>query len=71
MNPLRREVLLLVAVLLGLDAGFIAIYFLLHVRRASPTGKIVFTAVWTLAVLLLALRGLSRVRSARLRQPLE
>jgi hypothetical protein len=71
MNPLRREVLLLVAVLLGLDVLFIAIYFLFHLRSASTTGKIVFTAVWTLAVLLLALRGLSRVRSARLRQPLE
>jgi hypothetical protein len=70
MNPLRREVLLLVAMLLGLDAFFIALFFLFHLRSASPTGKIIFTAVWTLAVLLLALRGLSRVRNARLREPL-
>jgi hypothetical protein len=63
----RREVLLLVALVLVLDAVFVAIYFLGHVRSASDTGKVVFTAVWTLAVLVLAVRGLSRIRSARLR----
>jgi len=52
---------------LALDAAFIAIYFLAHVRSASPTGKVLFTALWTLAILVIAVRGLSRIRSARLR----
>jgi hypothetical protein len=68
---LRREVLLLVALVLALDAVFVAIYFLGRVRSASDTGKVVFTAVWTLGTLILAVRGLSRIRSARLRKPVD
>jgi hypothetical protein len=67
----RREVLLLLALVLALDAVFVAIYFLGHVRGASDTSKVVFTAVWTLATLVLAVRGLSRIRSARLHKPLD
>ncbi len=67
---LRREVLLLVGLVLALDGVFVAAYFLGHVRSASDTGKVVFTAVWTLAILILAVRGLSRIRNARLRKPL-
>ena len=66
-----REVLLLVALVLALDAVFVAIYFLADVRSAADTGKVVFTAVWTLATLVVAVRGLSRIRSARLRRPLD
>lgn len=67
---LRREVLLLVALVLALDVVFVTLYFLGNMRSASITGKVVFTAVWTLAVLAIAARGLSRIRSARLRKPL-
>jgi hypothetical protein len=67
----RREVLLLVALVLALDAVFVAIYFVGNVRGASDPAKVVFTAVWTLAVLVIAIRGLSRIRSARLHQPLD
>jgi hypothetical protein len=62
-------VILLVALVLLVDAAFIAIYFLAHVRSASDAGKLVFTAVWTLAILFVAVRGLSRIRSARLHKP--
>ena len=68
---LRREVLLLVGLVLALDAGFVAIYFMGNVRSASDPTKLVFTAVWTLAVLVIAIRGLSRIRSARLHKPLD
>jgi hypothetical protein len=61
-----KELLWLVVLVVAIDAGFILIYFLGHVSAASDTAKLVFTAVWTLAVLIIALRGLSRIRSARL-----
>jgi hypothetical protein len=64
-----REVLLLVALVLALDAVFVAIYFVGNVRGASDPAKVVFTAVWTLAILVMAIRGLSRIRSARLPKP--
>jgi hypothetical protein len=66
-----REVLLLVALVLALDAVFVAIYFIGNVRSASAPAKVVFTAVWTLTVLVIAIRGLSRLRSARLHKPLD
>jgi Na+-transporting methylmalonyl-CoA/oxaloacetate decarboxylase gamma subunit len=68
---LRREVLLLVALVLVLDALFVAVYFMGKVRSASDPTKLVFTAVWTLAILVIAIRGLSRIRSARLHKPLD
>ena len=68
---IRREVLLLIAAVLAIDAIFVAIYFGARVRYASDTSKLVFTALWTLAVLLVALRGLAKVRSTRLQQPLD
>ena len=68
---LRSEVLLLVALVLGIDAVFVAIYFVAQVRTASDTTKILFTAAWTLAVLLLAVRGLSRIRKTRLGNPVD
>jgi hypothetical protein len=70
-SKLRREVLLLVALVLGIDAVFVAVYFVAQVRTASDTAKILFTATWTLAVLLLAVRGLSRIRKTRLGHPLD
>jgi hypothetical protein len=71
MPGLRREVLLLIGLVLVLDAVFVVLYFAASVRSASDTTKLVFTAVWTLAVLLVAVRGLSRIRSARLRKSLD
>ena len=66
---LGREVLLLLVLVLVLDAVFVAIYFVGNVRGASDPAKVVFTAVWTLAILVVAIRGLSRIRSARLHKP--
>jgi heme/copper-type cytochrome/quinol oxidase subunit 4 len=65
----RREVLFLVLFVLALDAVFVVIYFLARVHSASDTGKVVFTAVWTLAILVIAVRGLARIRNIRLHNP--
>jgi hypothetical protein len=65
----RKEVLLLITVVLAIDAVFVAIYFAARIRYATDGAKVAFTAVWTLAVLLVAIRSLSKIRRARLQQP--
>jgi hypothetical protein len=64
-GSLRREVFLLIAVVLIVDAIFMAAYFLAGIRETTDTAKAVFTAAWTLATLLIVLRGLSRIRGLR------
>lgn len=66
---MKREVLALVILVLVVDMVFGAAYFLGHVRSASDSGKVAFTAVWTLVTLGVVIRGLSRVRRARLGRP--
>ena len=61
----------LIALVLAVDAAFVAVYFLANVRSAPDAGKLLFTAIWTVAILLIAIRGLSRIRSSRLHQPLD
>lgn len=64
----RREFILLVAVVLVVDAVFVAAYFLGGIRGASGTAKLVFTVVWTLATLAIVIAGLTRIRGARGRE---
>jgi hypothetical protein len=66
---LRRELVLLVALVLLLDAVFAGVYFLGNVRETADTTKVMFTALWTLATLVLVARGLTRIRRIRLRPP--
>jgi preprotein translocase subunit SecF len=66
-NQLRREIVWLVGAVLVVDAIFIGFYFLGSFYTASSVVKLTFTAVWTLVLLAVVIRGLSRVRSARLR----
>ena len=63
---MRREVLWLVVAVLVVDAIFIGAYFVGRVRSASDPIKLAFTALWTLVTLGVVIRGLSRVRKARL-----
>ena len=69
MKQVWREVLLLVGLILLIDAIFIAAYFVGDVRTVSDPAKLVFTVVWTLVTLAVVIRGLSRVRKARLIGP--
>jgi hypothetical protein len=62
----KKEVLGLIGLVIALDVVFVVAYFLLRIRHASDTAKLTFTVVWTLAVLIVSLRGLSRIRTARL-----
>lgn len=65
----KREALVLVGLVLAVDAIFIAVYFGAGVERASDNLKIVFTLVWTGSNLAVVIRGLTRIRSARVQRP--
>ena len=62
----KREALVLVGLVLTVDAVFVAGYFLGGVERASDPLKLGFTVVWTVITLAVVLRGLTRIRTARL-----
>jgi hypothetical protein len=61
----RREVLILVGLVVVIDLVFIAAYFLGGIDRSSDQMKLLFTVVWTAISLLVVLRGLLRIRRAR------
>ncbi len=64
---MKRELLLLLATVLLVDALFIAGFFLFDVAAASDPAKIGYTAAWTVVTLLVVLRALTRIRSLRRR----
>jgi membrane protein DedA with SNARE-associated domain len=61
----RREVLILVGLVVIIDVVFIAAYFLGGIDRSSDQMKLLFTVVWTVITLVVVLRGLLRIRRAR------
>jgi hypothetical protein len=62
----KREVLILVGLVVVVDLVFIAAYFLGGIDRSSDQLKLLFTVAWTVITLVIVLRGLLRVRQARL-----
>jgi len=65
----KREALVLVGLVLVVDTIFIALYFGAGIQRASDSVKLVFTVVWTGINLAVVIRGLTRIRSARVNRP--
>ena len=65
----KREALVLVGLVLAVDAIFIAVYFLAGIEGAADNVKIAFTLVWTVSTLAVVIRGLARIRNARLSRP--
>lgn len=63
---LGREVLVLIALVLAVDAAFVALYFLTRIEGASDAAKAGFTVAWTIVTLGVVLRGLTRIRRTRL-----
>lgn len=61
----RREVMVLAGLVLGVDAVFVAAYFLAGIQRASDGSRLLFTGVWTALTLGIVIRGLTRIRAAR------
>jgi hypothetical protein len=64
---LRREVLQLVGLVLLVDGAFIAGYYATDVAAASAQVSFGYLIAWTAATLVVVLRGLGRVRAARVR----
>ncbi len=65
----KREALVLVGLVLAVDAIFIAVYFGAGIERATDSVKIAFTVAWTVINLAVVIRGLTRLRSARVNPP--
>ena len=65
----RRELFGLVGSVLLVDLLFMAGFFLGNVRTSSSPAKLGFTVLWTLVTLAVVLRGLIRLRRARVRSP--
>jgi hypothetical protein len=59
-------VVVLVALMVAVDALFIGVYFGAGIERASDGVKLAFTVVWTVINLAVVIRGLARIRGARL-----
>lgn len=67
-DRLKREVLVLVALVLAVDAAFVGLYYLAGLSRAGAPVKLAFTAGWTVVSLVVVLRGLGRIRAERARR---
>ena len=65
---IRRQVVVLVLLVLAVDAVAIALFYLLGLDEASTGVKLGFTALWTVATLAVVLTGLTRIRQARVRR---
>ncbi|MBA3258055.1 MAG: hypothetical protein H0T68_01145 [Gemmatimonadales bacterium] len=65
---MRREVLVLVGLVLAVDLVFIAGFYLARLGRATGAVKIGYTVLWTAVTLLVVLRGLGRIRAERVRR---
>lgn len=58
----KREVLILVALALMVDALFIVGYYAAGLGRASAVVKVIYTAAWTAMTMVVVLRGLTHIR---------
>jgi hypothetical protein len=65
----RREVLVLVVLVVLVEAGFACLAVLTGLRHGSAALKLGFTIAWTIVTLVVVLRGLTRIRAARQRRP--
>jgi hypothetical protein len=64
-DRLRREVVILVVLVLMVDGLFAGGYFAAGVERASGAAKLGYATAWTLATMVVVLRGLVRIRALR------
>ena len=66
-GTLKREVLRLVGLVLLVDGVFVAGYVIAGLASATANLALGYTIAWTGVTLAVVLRGLGRVRAARLR----
>jgi hypothetical protein len=59
----KREIRVLIGLVLLVDAIFIGGYFLAGIFKSVAGVKVVFVVVWTVVTLAVVLRSLARIRS--------
>jgi hypothetical protein len=62
---LSRAVLTLLGLIVLVDGVFVGIYYAAGLAHATPGVTLGYTALWTLATLVVVIRGLGRVRGER------
>ena len=65
-RAMRRHLLEMIGLVIALDAVTIGIYYAVGMKGRPAKVQLAFTAVWTVLTLLVVLRGMGRVRAARL-----
>lgn len=65
-RAMRRHLIEMIALVVVLDAITIGIYYAVGMTSRAPRVQIAYTAVWTVLTLLIVLRGMNRVKAARL-----
>jgi hypothetical protein len=62
----QREVLTLVVLVATVDAIFMGVFFLAKLLTMPAPYKVGYTLIWTLLTLAVVVRGLNRIRRARI-----
>jgi hypothetical protein len=64
-DRVKRETATLVIIVLIVDGLFIGGYFAAGLVHASTAAKLGYIAVWTLVIMVVVLRGMTRIRAIR------
>jgi hypothetical protein len=64
-SEIRKQLMIMVALVLVIDVVAIAIFKSMGIEQASRDRRALFTGAWTLVSLLVVLNGLYRIRIAR------
>ena len=64
-GAVRRQLVLLIGLVVAVDVVFFGIYRLAGLGRTAPGVKLAFTVLWTAATLAVVLPRLTRIRDLR------
>lgn len=65
LGAVRRQLVLLIGLVVAVDAVFFGVYALAGLSRSAPGVKLGFTVLWTAATLAVVLPRLTRIRELR------
>ncbi len=64
---MRRELAVLLGLVIAVDALAVAVWLLAGIRHAGPQGQLLFTVAWTVATLAVVIVSLRKIRLLRRR----